>query len=58
MRLKDELDTRKLVDKAKELLMESEHLTGAQAYRKIQKISMDKNKPIKEVADAIITMLG
>lgn len=58
LRLKDELDTRKLVDKAKGLLMKSEHLTEAEAYRRIQKISMNKNKQIKEVAEAIITMLG
>lgn len=58
VRLKNELDTRKIVDRAKGLLMESEHLTEAQAFRKIQKISMDKNKTLKEVGDAIITMLG
>jgi two-component system, response regulator PdtaR len=58
LHLKDELETRKVVDRAKGLLMESEHLTEAQAYRKIQKISMDKNKSLREVAEAIITMLG
>jgi two-component system, response regulator PdtaR len=58
LRLKDELETRKIVDRAKGLLMESDHLSEAQAYRKIQKISMDKNKSLREVAEAIITMLG
>jgi len=57
-RLRDELDTRRLVDRAKGLLMDSEYLTEAQAYRRIQKMSMDKNVPIRDVARAIITMLG
>jgi response regulator NasT len=58
LRLKDELEKRKLVDRAKGLLMDKEHLTESQAYRRIQKISMDKNKSLKEVSEAIITMLG
>jgi response regulator NasT len=58
LRLKEELDTRKLVERAKGLLMESEGLTEAQAYRRIQKMSMDKNKSLKEVAQAVITLLG
>jgi two-component system, response regulator PdtaR len=57
-RLKEELDTRKLVERAKGLLMDSERLGEEQAFRRMQKISMNKNIPIKEVAQAIITMLG
>lgn len=30
----------------------------AQAYRHLQKISMDKNRPMMEVAEAIILMIG
>ncbi|HEY3276807.1 MAG TPA: response regulator [Syntrophorhabdaceae bacterium] len=57
-RLKEELETRKLVERAKGLLMQKEHLKEEQAFRRMQKISMDKNIPIKEVAQAIITMMG
>ena len=57
-RLKAQLETRKLVEKAKGLLMTDEGFTEAQAYRKLQKISMQKNKSMKEVAEAIILMLG
>jgi response regulator NasT len=57
-RLKEELETRKLVDRAKGLLMEAEHLSEAQAFRRIQKMSMDKNKSMRQVAEAVITMLG
>jgi response regulator NasT len=57
-RLKEQLETRKLVDQAKGLLMTKEGLSEAQAYRRLQKISMDKNRPMKEVAEAIVLMLG
>jgi hypothetical protein len=30
----------------------------AQAYRRLQRISSDKNRPMKEVAEAHIRMLG
>ena len=56
--LKDQLASRKLVEKAKGLLMEAEGLTEKQAYRRIQQMSMKKNKPMKEVAGAIILMMG
>lgn len=52
--LKENLATRKLVEKAKGILMESYGLSEAAAFRKIQKLSMDRRKPIKDVADAII----
>ena len=57
-RLKEQLRDRKVIDQAKGLLMRKEGLTEAQAYRRLQRISMDKNKPMKEVAEAIILMLG
>ncbi len=57
-RLKAQLETRKLVDRAKGLLMNKEGLNETQAYRRLQKISMDKNRPMKEVAEAIILTSG
>ena len=57
-RLKAQLETRKLLDRAKGLLMKKEGLSEPKAYRRLQEISMNKNKPIKEVAEAVITMLG
>lgn len=57
-KLQEELETRKLVESAKGLLMESESLTEAQAYQKMRQMSMNKNKTLKEVAQAIILMLG
>jgi len=48
------LETRKLVDRAKGILMDSQGITEAEAFRKIQKMSMNTRKPMKEVAEAII----
>ena len=48
------LETRKLVDRAKGILMDLQGLSEAEAFRKIQKMSMNTRKPMKEVAEAII----
>ncbi|MDE2816487.1 MAG: response regulator [Chloroflexota bacterium] len=52
--LKEALETRRLVDRAKGMLMDSQGLTEAAAFRRIQKLAMDRRKPIKEIAEAII----
>jgi len=55
--LKQALETRKVVEKAKGLLMKQQHLTEADAYSVIQKKSMDTKKTMKEVAEAILLAL-
>jgi response regulator NasT len=52
--LKQALETRKLVDRAKGILMDSQGLSEAEAFRRIQKMSMNKRKAMKDVAEAII----
>ena len=52
--LNETLETRKIVDRAKGVLMDTQHLTEAEAFRKIQKMSMNTRKPMKEIAEAII----
>lgn len=52
--LKQALETRKLVDRAKGILMDVQGLTEAEAFRKIQKMSMNNRKSMRTVADAII----
>ncbi len=52
--LKEALETRKLVERAKGILMDTQGLTEAEAFRRIQKMSMNTRKPMKEVAEAII----
>ena len=52
--LKDALEARKLVDRAKGILMDTQGLSEADAFRRIQKMSMNMRKPMKEIAQAII----
>jgi two-component system, response regulator PdtaR len=52
--LQTALETRKLVDRAKGILMDKQGLSEAESFRKIQKMSMDNRKPMKDVAEAII----
>jgi len=52
--LKDALETRKLVDRAKGILMDGQSLTESQAFRRIQTMSMNTRKSMKQVAEAII----
>lgn len=48
------LTTRKLVERAKEILSQELSIPPAEAYRLIQKQSMDMRKSMQEVAEAII----
>ena len=57
LKLKEQLESRKVIEKAKGLLMSKENLSESKAYRKLQKISMEKNRSMKEVAEAIILMM-
>ena len=52
--LKDSLETRKLMDRAKGILMTAHGLTEMESYRRIQRYAMTKRMTIKEVAEAIL----
>lgn len=52
--LQDALETRKLVDRAKGILMDSQGLSESEAFRKVQKMSMNNRKSMRSVAEAII----
>jgi len=52
--IQEELETRKLVERAKDILTEELDISGEDAFRKIQKQSMDTRKPMREIAEAII----
>ncbi len=49
------LETRKLVEQAKGILMDRLSLSEADAFRRIQQQSQNENKPMLEIAKAIIT---
>lgn len=53
-KVKDSLENRKILDRAKGILMDAYNITESEAFRRIQKYSMSKRKTIKEVAEAII----
>ncbi len=52
--IQEELETRKLVERAKEVLMRRRNMTGEQAYRWMQKRSMDSRKSMRNVAEAVL----
>ncbi len=52
--IQEELETRKVVEKAKGILMKAKGLSEEGAFRKIQKYSMNSRKSMREVAEAII----
>jgi response regulator NasT len=52
--LEESLETRKIVDRAKGVLMDTQGLKEADAFRRIQKLSMDSRKSMRDVAEAIL----
>ncbi|GAA1050670.1 ANTAR domain-containing response regulator [Arthrobacter russicus] len=56
--LQDRFETRKLVERAKSLLTTKMGLTEPEAFRWIQKTSMDRRLSMREVADTIISQVN
>lgn len=54
VKLKEEMGKKKIVDRAKELLMEKCKITEEAAYKRLRKLSMDKRCSIMEMAETII----
>jgi response regulator NasT len=52
--LKDALESRKVVERAKGVLMETHGMRESEAFHRIRKTSMDARKSMKEVAEAIL----
>ncbi|MBE9580373.1 MAG: GAF and ANTAR domain-containing protein [Proteobacteria bacterium] len=52
--IREELETRKLIERAKDILITRRGLSGPDAYRWIQKRSMDTRKSMKEICEAIV----
>ena len=52
--IQEELESRKLIERAKEVLMTQRNLDVKDAYRWIQKRSMDARKSMREVSEAIL----
>jgi signal transduction protein with GAF and PtsI domain len=54
MNLSEQLQTRKVVERAKGILQRELSLTEEQAYLALQRQSRQKRKPMKEIAEAIV----
>lgn len=52
--LKDRIETRKLVERAKGHLMDQQGLSESEAFRRIQQLAMNSRKTMREVAQAIL----
>jgi AmiR/NasT family two-component response regulator len=52
--IQEELEVRKLVERAKGVLMKRQGLTEEEAFKKIRKTSMDNRKTMREIAEAIL----
>ncbi len=52
--LQEILETRKIVEKAKGVLMKNHGLSEPEAFRRMQKLAMDKRKSMRQIAEAIL----
>ena len=52
--LETKLEERKVVEKAKGILMKERSLSETEAYNLLQKEAMKKRKSIKEIAEAVL----
>jgi AmiR/NasT family two-component response regulator len=52
--IQEELETRKLIERAKDILMKRMKLTGEEAFHKIQHDSMNTRKSMRDIAETII----
>ena len=50
------LSERKLIDRAKGILMKEKNLSEDEAYRMLRKLAMDKNLPLGELAGQVVTV--
>ena len=56
--LKIIIESQEIIDKAKGILMRSQGLSETLAYRKIQKLAMDKQKSMRQISEAILITEG
>lgn len=52
--MEEELETRKLAERAKDILMDERGISGYEAFSAMRRKSMDTRRPIREIAEAII----
>jgi len=55
---RSELENRKLIDRAKGILMSTRGMAEADAYALLRKTAMNQNRKISEIAESLITAAG
>lgn len=55
---RQDLENRKLIDRAKGILMHSKNMDEQQAYKAIRKMAMDKSKSMADIARSIIDIMA
>jgi two-component system, response regulator / RNA-binding antiterminator len=55
---RSELESRKVVDRAKGILMQTRGLSEAEAYALLRKTAMNQNRKMSEIAESLITAAG
>jgi two-component system, response regulator PdtaR len=56
--IEEELESRKLIERAKDILVAEHRIGGDEAYRKMQQMSMNMRRPMRQIAEAIIISRG
>jgi signal transduction protein with GAF and PtsI domain len=56
--IQEELEARKLIERAKDILAAESGTGGDEAYRKMQQMSMNMRRPMRQIAEAIIISRG
>jgi two-component system, response regulator / RNA-binding antiterminator len=57
-RTRNKLSERKVIEKAKGIVMHQRGLTEDQAYSSLRRMAMDQSLPLAEVARRVITVAG
>jgi len=55
---KENLEARKVIEHAKGLLMDTQKISEVEAFRSMRDLSQKQGKPMKEIAENIISVLG
>ncbi|MDX6535622.1 MAG: two-component system, response regulator PdtaR [Gaiellales bacterium] len=56
--LREALESRKVIERAKGLLMDRDELTEAEAFARIRSASQKTGKPLRDIAEAIVAAFG
>jgi AmiR/NasT family two-component response regulator len=56
--MQEALEVRKLVERAKGSLMQAKGISEEEAFRVMQRQSMDRRKSMREIAEAVILAIG